>query len=363
MRSGEERSDARAHNCAKAKIKRSSVQSHRFSSTPVLTVPTLRSLRRFRLRHGTKAATACTILASVALLYVGVYTQSFNFEFKGAAGLVLKPPIANEDTSSQSYSVISLGEQIPQSVQDPEDFGIRWIEVTYYLFALGMPFSCLIVMMTLFVMPLTVKSQSRLFVLAEIANAWSAMEVFVISIIAALLEIQQFAAFIIGDKCDTINALLARSAKIDALLDGDDTCFDVIATLGPDSVYLFTGAALSTTVSWGMLKMGHAALGERLGARHEGVDFVEYLHSTCFGKCLFHNVENETRHGDYVSLGNGEDDGDASLGGSLGGIGGGNDGGGGEEEEGGEDNFSGGGIYASSMPGKKKNKAGRKGGW
>ena len=204
-------------------------------------------------------------------------------------------------------------------------FRRRWIEVTYYLFALGMPFTCLIVMMTLFVTPLTVKSQSRLFVLAEIANAWSAMEVFVVSIIAALLEIQQFAAFIIGDKCDTINALLAKSAKIDLLLDGDDTCFDVIATLGPDSVYLFAGAALSTTVCWGMLKMGHAAIGERLGARHEGVDFVEYLHSTCFGKCLFQNLEasDETRHGDYVGLLGGDDeDGDASLGAGLLGDGG-----------------------------------------
>ena len=80
---------------------------------------------RFRLRLGARAATAFSILASVSLLYVGVYTQSFNFEFKGAAGLVLKPPIASEDTSSQSYSVISLGAQIPKSVQDPEDFGIR----------------------------------------------------------------------------------------------------------------------------------------------------------------------------------------------------------------------------------------------
>ena len=85
----------------------------------------------------------------------------------------------------------SLGSQIPQSVENPDNFGIRWIEVTYYMFALFMPFTCLVVMLVMFLMPLSIKAQSRFFVLAEITNAWSAMEVFVISIIAALLEIQQ----------------------------------------------------------------------------------------------------------------------------------------------------------------------------
>ena len=39
---------------------------------------------------------------------------------------------------------------------------------------------------------------------------------------------QQFAAFIIGDKCDGINTILVR---IDDKLNGDDKCIDVIASL------------------------------------------------------------------------------------------------------------------------------------
>ena len=42
-------------------------------------------------------------------------------------------------------------------------------------------------------------------VLTEVCNAWSALDVFCVSIAAALLEIQQFAAFIVGDACDGIN--------------------------------------------------------------------------------------------------------------------------------------------------------------
>lgn len=78
-----------------------------------------------------------------------------------------------------------------------------------------MPFTCLIVMLIMFLVPLSIKAQSRFFVLAEITNAWSAMEVFVLSVVAALLEIQQFAAFIIGSKCDAINAIIAKIPEID----------------------------------------------------------------------------------------------------------------------------------------------------
>ena len=92
---------------------------------------------------------------SVILLGVGVCSESFNFEFKGAAGLVLG------DAAKESFSLVSLGGTIPTSVENPEDFGIRWIETVYYLFALGMPFCCLLVMIILWTVRLTVKQQVR----------------------------------------------------------------------------------------------------------------------------------------------------------------------------------------------------------
>lgn len=47
-----------------------------------------------------------------------------------------------------------------------------------------------------------------MFFLSGVFNAWCALEVFVVSIIAAILEIGQFTEFIIGDKCDAINPIL-----------------------------------------------------------------------------------------------------------------------------------------------------------
>lgn len=99
-----------------------------------------------------------------------------------------------------------------------------------------MPFAVLSAMLFLWLTPLTLAMQRSLFVLAEVLNAWSALDVFCIAIAAALLEIQQFAAFIVGDSCDAINVLLAEF--FDEQLDGDDKCFDVVAQLDTVSVHV-----------------------------------------------------------------------------------------------------------------------------
>jgi hypothetical protein len=279
--------------------------------------------RRMMLTVWCKRLTCFLIIVAMILLAIGIGTDSFNFEFKGAAGLFLEDP-------KQSYSVLTLGQNIPKSVSDPNDFGIRWIEITYFLFAVGMPFTCLMVMLLLLYSNLTIQSATRLYVLAEIANAWSAMEVLCMSVIAALLEISQFAAFIIGDKCDGINKFLA--AFLDKPLDGDDVCFDVVATLAPSCGYLFGGSIVCSVVSWGMLQLAHAALEERVGRENAVVEknsfmggdrssriegkgkktrnIVEKMAKNCIFRCMLLSIDDDedeggVRNNDYRKLGGG----------------------------------------------------------
>jgi hypothetical protein len=80
--------------------------------------------------------------------------------------------------------------------------------VSFFIFAVAMPCAYVICLLVLWMVPLTYKFQSRLLTLTATIHAWSALEVFVISIIAALLELQQFAQFIIGHRCDLINKVL-----------------------------------------------------------------------------------------------------------------------------------------------------------
>lgn len=82
------------------------------------------------------------------------------------------------------------------------------LQVSFFIFAVAMPCAYVLCLLVLWMVPLTYKFQSRLLTLTSTIHAWSALEVFVISIIAALLELQQFAQFIIGNRCDMINKVL-----------------------------------------------------------------------------------------------------------------------------------------------------------
>ena len=77
--------------------------------------------------------------------------------------------------------------------------------------------------------PMELSHQRNMFLAAEVLDAWSALEVFILSLMAAILEIGQFAAFIVGDKCHFIELIL--SDYLYDLTNGDAKCFGVGVTL------------------------------------------------------------------------------------------------------------------------------------
>ena len=92
--------------------------------------------------------------------------------------------------------------------------------------------------------PLTVTVQRQVMVLGEVLYAWSCMEVFLVAIAAACLELPTFALFIIGSRCTEINQIL--EVCCDGLLHHDDQCFDVDTTLlSPGYTYPHTPLSLS----------------------------------------------------------------------------------------------------------------------
>eukprot|EP00592_Proboscia_alata_P024895 CAMPEP_0194446234 /NCGR_PEP_ID=MMETSP0176-20130528/128317_1 /TAXON_ID=216777 /ORGANISM="Proboscia alata, Strain PI-D3" /LENGTH=1187 /DNA_ID=CAMNT_0039272911 /DNA_START=74 /DNA_END=3638 /DNA_ORIENTATION=- len=212
----------------------------------------------FRIQFSIPGKVILTILftSSVLLLGIGIQIESFQLEFKGLAGLFL-----GKD-SIQSYSLVSLGQAVNDSAQNPGSFGIRCIQFAFFIFSVLMPFTCLALIGILLFVPLTGRIQSNIFSFAEVTNAWSAIEVFVLSIAAALLQISKFAAFMVGDSCDTLNRLLEHF--FDDVLEQDDVCFDVQASVGIDSWVLFIGTLLNSLTTYCVLKFAHEALHNRL---------------------------------------------------------------------------------------------------
>ena len=131
------------------------------------------------------AVTAMLLLSTLAILYFGTTLETFAFHFKGLTGVLLK------DKADVNYSFNSVGTAVPMASGTPNDFSVRWMEACYFAFGIGMPAAFIVVLGILWLVPLSLSRQRLWFVVAEVLNAWSALDVFCISIAAALVEIQQ----------------------------------------------------------------------------------------------------------------------------------------------------------------------------
>jgi len=207
---------------------------------------------------------------SLALLVIGLCMDTFQFKFLGLAGYVLGP-----EKAVQPFSVLSLGGAVPSSAQFPDSFGTRWIQVAYLMFAAVMTPTFLVVLLCLWALPLSKRRQHHLLVAAQVLNAWGGLDVFCMSIMASALQIRQFALFIVADKCDGLNSLIA-GLPFAAALDGPKTCFDLDSELRPGFFFLAAAAIIAMVT-------GHITLARCSKALLTGQGFTEVFPSTSCG--------------------------------------------------------------------------------
>ena len=199
------------------------------------------------------------LISTLILVLVGSYISSFSFYFHGLAGYALD---LFNIAPYRDYSVIELGFSVPKSYENPNDGVIRFTQVIYFLTVFIMPVAMLINVIFLWLVPLPRKAQKFFYSIAEILNAWSCLDVFVLAIIAAILEIGKFTEFIVGDKCDAINPFISK--YFDKTLDGHNTCFEVKAYLKSGCWLLFIAAIIFLISSNIVMRVCRNALNERL---------------------------------------------------------------------------------------------------
>ncbi len=196
---------------------------------------------------------ALLLIASLGCVIGGALTDSFVFHFGGAAGAVF--PYAGVQ-SDRRYSLVSLALALPGASLNENSFGVRWVQATFLVFAFVVPLCYLAVLLLLWLVPMRQKARLRVFNVAEILRAWSAMEVFVLSVIAALTELEQFAQFLVGDRCDFINPVLHK--YFSSFLNGSDKCFDVTTTLTWGCWIMFVACVLYLAVGQVVMSLCHS---------------------------------------------------------------------------------------------------------
>lgn len=175
-------------------------------------------------------------MMQLIMLIVGVTLLfSFSFQFEGLVGYMLE----NQGIGNNivDYSFFSVGMRMQEAAGVSNDNlwrgGLRLqivvMQICYYLFGLVAPLLLLLALIGIWYLPLTRSKLEKNLIAIDILGAWTALDVFCLSVAAALLEIRQFAAFIVGDHCQEINSFT------EYFMPGPGgksmTCFDVITTL------------------------------------------------------------------------------------------------------------------------------------
>jgi hypothetical protein len=177
-----------------------------------------------------KAVALLVLVSSVGFVALGLTRDTMIFRVKGLTGYLLG------DAANVRYSMVSVGRRMAYKQADP--WGMAFLQVSYFVFGLATPVALIGLVAVLWLCPLPRRLARKLRVATEITSAWAALDVFCVSIAAALLEIGQFAAFAVGSKCRDINYILANGFDAPLHLRGDDKCFDVAAYLLPVSAQL-----------------------------------------------------------------------------------------------------------------------------
>lgn len=152
---------------------------------------------------------AYLLLGLLAFFCAGLATPCFAFAYEGLAGWILSHVTEHwPDVSSpvKESTVVSLGLGVPAATDVPDSFGTRYLQAAFLFFVVGAPLGCLALLLALTLLP--VRVAGKLLTAAEVLYAWSAPDVLFVSMVTTTLEIQNFVNFVLGDRCDGLNAVL-----------------------------------------------------------------------------------------------------------------------------------------------------------
>ncbi|KAH9260189.1 hypothetical protein BASA81_001358 [Batrachochytrium salamandrivorans] len=235
--------------------------------------------RRFKCLWLGSVAVWVVLLAALGITLAGQLSHTFRFTFSGLAQLILTP-----EKQVTDYSMVSIGAKIPHAAREGgylSGEGWNWfLCIQFFCLAFIIPLLRLVLLMVLWSVPMTLKTTKRLYSLATILSAWSALDVFLVSIVAAVMEIGQLSAEVIsyafGGIEDTVCGLLGSlppkllNEILHALgfpsLDLTHGCklFGVDATIFSGTWILFLAILASEIAANLVMEMCEASISERM---------------------------------------------------------------------------------------------------
>ena len=207
---------------------------------------------------------------SLVLLILGVSVHTFEFDFEGLAAWgtdLYKPGSAHVE-----YSLVSLAKDVmDQASTTREHIEYLYLVIVFFIFTVAMPVIQVVLLLVLWLAPLTLREQKILYFTNEIVAAWNALDVFIVVLVATLLEIAKFAEFLIGDSCDEINNIMVDTVQPLGYLNNiEGKCFSVKSKLVYGCWVLFS-ASLASNLAYAV---AHRSAEKLIAARQAQMESV-----------------------------------------------------------------------------------------
>ena len=103
-----------------------------------------------------------------------------------------------------------MGAALPHTSSRAPAAALGFFQAFFFAVCLVVPLLWLLLLALLWLVPLRPATQRRLLVAADVAQAWAALDVLLVTALVSLFSLEQYAAFLLGGECDGLDALLAR---------------------------------------------------------------------------------------------------------------------------------------------------------
>lgn len=213
---------------------------------------------------------ALICLCPVYFCYVGGSTTSWSYDRNGLVGILID--MGEDGADLTDYSIWNVGLILVEkelTVNFLEVFAVNFCMVCCVAFAFVCPILQQIVMVYVWVKPMTLKQLKIWYFVIEVLSGWATMDVFLVSIIVAMMQVGMLSEVMIPPICQFLNDLVPYGFVDDK----DMTCFYIEAYLGYGCLIIAI-AVITSTFTLGLIQGAAMSAIEDRENRIKGVAMI-----------------------------------------------------------------------------------------
>jgi hypothetical protein len=193
---------------------------------------------------------------TLGLVITGGILLCFSFHYTGLVGYLLD---IFQIPTMRDLGILIIEFVLPEAYE--KDADALFTQIVYFSTVYIIPLTFLLFAGILWFIPMPRKAQKIFYAIAEILNAWSCIDIFIIALLASISGIENFTKFIIDDKFSTIEPLVKK--YFSKILNGNDTFFKVDSYFNIGFWLFMPGAILFIITAFTILKVSRDVINER----------------------------------------------------------------------------------------------------